>query len=234
MALAATVDLRALDGTAYRLGSELDLERPFTSAAEVTVNGKLVAFTAGLATLGDDVAASLGITTFDSELSFRGGTLRTAVKPEYDAQSKIVERPMLVVWQGRRFSLVTRVYGMEVRDVLGMLRTLHLAEHDEGITLNPESAAGSRFTRPANVIKEVPGLGVVEMSRVTADDTAQLPPWKGVSVRSGELYRDTLSDGKPFFVLSNPTVWATVVPLADTDVERVPDRVGRLTLRIAD
>ncbi|AXK35758.1 hypothetical protein DVA86_27125 [Streptomyces armeniacus] len=234
MASAATVDHRALDGTAYRLGSKLDLKLPFTSVAEVTSNGKLVEFTAGTAKLGDDIAASLGITEFESELSFQGGKLRTAVKREYDAQSKTLEKPMLVVWQGKRYSLVTRVYGMAVRDVLGMLRTLHIAEHDEGITLHPESAAGSRFTRPANVIKEVPGLGLVEMSKVTAAHTAQLPPWKGVSVKSGELYRDTLSDGKPFFILSNPKVWATVVPLADTDVKRVPDLVEQLTLRIAD
>ncbi|SCK52850.1 hypothetical protein H181DRAFT_04810 [Streptomyces sp. WMMB 714] len=234
MASAATVDHRALDGTAYRLASALDLELPFTSVAEVTVGGRLLELTAGPAGLGEDIAASLGITEFESELSFQGGTLRTAVKSEYDAQTKTVEKPMLVVWQGKRFSLVTRLYRLSLRDVLGMLRTLNIAEHDEGITLTPERAAGSRFARPASVIKEVPGVGLVEMSRVTAEHTAQLPPWKGVKVESGELYRDTLSDGSPFFVLSSRDVWATVVPLADTDVERVPDRVGRLTLRLAD
>jgi hypothetical protein len=234
MASAATVDHRALDGTTYRLASALDLDLPFTSVAEVAIDGRLVELTAGPAALGENVAESLGVTEFDSELSFQGGTLRTAVKSEYDAQSKTVEKPMLVVWQGKRFSLVTRLYRLDVRDVLGMLRTLHIAEHTDGINLTPESAAGSRFARPASVIKEVPGLGLVEMSKVTREHTAQLPPWKGVSVKSGELYRDTLSDGSPFFVLSSPKVWATVVPLADTHVERVPDLVGKLTLRIAD
>ncbi len=234
MASTATVDHRALDGTAYRLASALDLELPATSVAEVTIGGKLLELTAGPARLGEDIAASLGITEFESELSFQGGTLRTAVKSEYDAQTKTVEKPMLVVWQGKRFSLVTRLYRLSLRDVLGMLRTLNIAEHDEGIALTPERSAGSRFARPASVIKEVPGVGLVEMSRVTAEHTAQLPPWKGVQVESGELYRDTLSDGSPFFVLSSRDVWATVVPLADTDVERVPDRVGRLTLRLAD
>lgn len=233
MASAATVDHRALDGTAYRLASALDLELPFTSVAEVAVNGRLVELTAGPAALGENIAASLGITEFESELSFQGGTLRTAVKSEYDAQSKTVEKPMLVVWQGKRFCLVTRLYRLTVRDVLGMLRTLHIAEHDEGITLTPDSASGSRFARPASVIKEVPGLGLVEMSKVTAEHTAQLPPWKGVQTEGGELYRDTLSDGKPFFVLAGPEVWATVVPLAHTDVERVPGHVEQFTLRIA-
>ncbi|MET7640863.1 hypothetical protein [Streptomyces sp. NPDC005438] len=234
MASATTVDHRALDGTAYRLESALDLKLPFTSVAEVSINGRLVELTAGPAQLGENIARSLGVEKFDSELSFQGGTLRTVAKREYDAQSKIVEKPMLVVWQGKRFSLVTRLYRLELRDVLGMLRTLHIAEHTEGITLTPQADTGSRFARPASVIKEVPGLGLVEMSKVTAEHSAQLPPWKGAQVKSGELYRDTLSDGKPFFILSNPKVWATVVPLAGTKVERVPDLVERLTLAIAD
>lgn len=234
MAPAATVDHRALDGTAYRLASTLDLKLPFTSVAEVVIDGRLVELTAGPAALGENIAESLGVTEFDSELSFQGGTLRTAVKSAYDAQSKTVEKPMLVVWQGRRFSLVTRLYRLALRDVLGMLRTLHIAERSEGITLTPETAAGSRFARPASIIKEVPGLGLVEMSKATAEHTAQLPSWKGVPVTSGELYRDTLSDGRPFFVLSGSETWATVVPLADTDVERVPGLAGQLTLRIAD
>lgn len=234
MASAGTVDHRALDGTAYRLASALDLKLPFTSVAEIVINGRLVELTAGPAGLGENIAEALGVTEFESELSFQGGTLRTAVKSEYDAQSKTVEKPMLVVWQGKRFCLVTRLYRLAVRDVLGMLRTLHIAEHAEGITLTPERAAGSRFARPASVIKEVPGIGLLEMSRATSEHTAQLPPWKGVQVEAGELYRDTLSDGRDFFVLSGAGLWATVVPLADTDVERVPALVERLTLRIAD
>lgn len=50
-------------------------------------------------------------------------------------------------------------------------------------------------------------------------------------VASGELFRDTLSDGSPFFVLSSTEIWATLVPLTSTHVERVPELVGRLALR---
>lgn len=52
-----------------------------------------------------------------------------------------------------------------------------------------------------------------------------------MTVASGELFRDTLSDGSPFFVLSSAEIWATLVPLASTPVERVPDLAGRLALR---
>ncbi|AUH39621.1 hypothetical protein [Streptomyces sp. CMB-StM0423] len=231
MASSTAVEHRALDGIAYRLAADLDLTRPATSVVEVIADGRLHELTAGPADLAESVAASLGITEFDSELSFQGGTLRTATTSEYDAQSQQVENPTLVVWQGRRFSLITRLYRAALSDVLLLLRTLGIAEHSDGITLTPDASAGTRLARPATVLKEVPTLGLVEMSRPTREHTVQLPPWKGASVTSGELFRDSLSDGRPFFVLSGEEVWATIVPLADTTADRVPTLVEALDLR---
>lgn len=231
MAPSATVEHRALDGVAYHLAADLDLTRPATSVVEVVADGRLHELTAGPPDFAEAMAASLGITAFDSELAFAGGTLCTVTTSEYDAQSQQVENPTLVVWQGRRFSLITRLYRARLTDVLVLLRTLGIAEHSDGITLSPDAEAGSRLARPATVVKEVPTLGLVEIGRPTREHTVQLPPWQGASVPSGELFRDTLSDGRPFFVLSGSEVWATIVPLADTTVDRVPALVDGLDLR---
>lgn len=231
MAQSAAVEHRALDGVAFHLSGSLDLSRPATSVVEVSADGRLYEFTSGPLDFADAVAASLGITEFDSELAFQGGTLRTATTSEYDKQAKQVENPTLVVWQGRRFSLITRLYRARLADVLVLLRTLGIAEHQDGIVLKPDNAAGSRWVRPATVVKEVPSVGLVEVARKTKEHTAQLPPWEGASVNAGELFRDSLSDGSPFFVLSGSELWATIVPLADTDVERVPRLVGGLDVR---
>ncbi|MGW1818916.1 hypothetical protein ACWCQM_35815 [Streptomyces sp. NPDC002125] len=228
---ASFVTHRALDGGTYHLEGGIDLQAPCTSAVEVVAGGRLVEFTAGPASLGDDVAASLGIESPESELTFQKGTLRIFRSVEREPRSGLVERPVLVVWRGERHSLVTRLYGLDVAAVLGLLRSVRIAESEYGLTLQPDASAGSAFARPATVIKEVPGLGLLELSRRTKEHTAQLPPWKGVAVASGELFRDTLSDGSPFFVLSSTEIWATLVPLASTPVERVPELVGRLTLR---
>ncbi|WP_405817519.1 hypothetical protein OG705_00625 [Streptomyces sp. NBC_00838] len=222
---------RALDGGTYHLEGDLDLGLPCTSAVEVVVGGRLVEFTAGPASLGDDVAASLGLASPESELTFQKGTLRVFQSVEREPRSGIVERPSLVVWRGRHHALVTRLYGLGVAEVLGLLRSVRIAETEHGLTLQPDRSAKSAFARPATVIKEVPGLGLLELSRRTKEHTAQLPPWKGVRVASGELFRDTLSNGSPFFVLSSTEIWATLVPLTSTHVERVPELVGRLTLR---
>ncbi|KPC78153.1 MULTISPECIES: hypothetical protein [Streptomyces] len=228
---ASFVTHRALDGGTYHLEGDIDLQAPCTSAVEVVAGGRLVELTAGPASLGDDVAASLGIRAPESELTFQKGTLRIFQSVEREPRSGLVERPSLVVWRGERHSLVTRLYGLDVAAVLGLLRSVRITESEHGLTLQPDPSAGSAFARPATVIKEVPGLGLLELSRRTKEHTAQLPPWKGVAVASGELFRDTLSDGSPFFVLSSTAIWATVVPLASTPVERVPELIGRLTLR---
>ncbi|MEW1795425.1 hypothetical protein [Streptomyces niveus] len=225
------VSHRALDGGTYHLEGDLDLESPCTSAVEVVVGGRLVEFTAGPVSLGGDVAASLGLESPESELTFQKGTLRVFQSVEREPRSGLVERPSLVVWCGRRHALVTRLYGLSVAEVLGLLRAVRIEETEHGLTLQPDRSAGSAFARPATVIKEVPGLGLLELSRRTKEHTAQLPPWKGVRVASGELFRDTLSDGSPFFVLSSTEIWATLVPLTSTQVERVPELVGRLALR---
>lgn len=227
----SAVEHRALDGVAFHLGGSLDLSEPATSVVEVSADGRLYEFTSGPLGFADAVAASLGITEFDSELSFQGGTLRTKTTSEYDKQAKQVENPTLVVWQGRRFSLITRLYRARLADVLALLRTLGLAEHPDGIVMTPDNAAGTRWVRPATLIKQVPSLGLVEVARKTREHTAQLPPWEGASVSAGELFRDSLSDGRPFFVLSGAELWATIVPLADTNTERVPQLVDGLDLR---
>jgi hypothetical protein len=223
---------RALDGVSYRMeGDDLDLRSTATSAVELVVGGHLFEFTAGPSQLADGMASSLGIKAFDTELAFQGGTLRTATTREYDPQSQLVETPTLVAWQGRHHSLVTRLYRSGTEEVLALLRTFRITEHADGLSLAPDAGSDCRFAGPAAVIKEVPGLGLVEMSRRTRERSAQLPPWQGGKVPAGELYRDTLSDGRPFFVLSGSRLWATVVPLADTSVEDVPDLLARCTLR---
>jgi hypothetical protein len=224
----------ALDGASFRLGGTFDLTEPATSVGDLSLRGRLVEVTAGPRELGEDLAGALGISSFDSELSFHGGTLRTVEAAEHERRAGLTERPMLVVWEGERFSLATRLYGLTLTEVLGLLRPLGFAEHADGITVTAPAIPGYGFTRPASVIKEVPGLGVLEMSRPTREDTAQLPPWDGAAVAAGRLYRDTLSDGGTFFLLSGPGLWATVVPLHGADAEQAGARLPGLELAVED
>lgn len=217
----------ALDGESYAFetSEELDLSAPATSVAGVPLGGRLVEFTAGSVGLADAVAATLGIDAWEEELSFGGGVLRTARTVEREPRSGLVERPVLVSWRGRRCSLVARLYGASLTRVLALLRDAGIVERDEGVTL---TAAGAGT---ASLIKEIAGVGLLEVGRRTRERGAELPPWSGVAVPTGELFRDTLTNGDPFFILAGEEVWATVVPLAGVAAEGVPRRLGGLTLR---
>ncbi|MEU5941860.1 hypothetical protein ABZ807_22350 [Micromonospora sp. NPDC047548] len=227
----AAVAHRAMDGRRFLLSGPLDFSAPFTSVVELTIAGRPHEFTSGSVGLADELAQALGVNDFDEELNYQGGVLLTARARSYDAQIRLSEDRLVAAWRGRRYCFVTQLYGATTADLLAVLRTLRIAEHADGLAVRPDSRAGSRFTAPATVIKQVPGLGLLDMTPLTAERARQLPSWRGLPTRAGELFRDTLSDGKPYFVLAGTDTWVTVLPLADTVVDQVPDLVARLRVQ---
>ncbi|MEO3776582.1 hypothetical protein ABGB16_06975 [Micromonospora sp. B11E3] len=232
-AAAVPVAHRAVDGRRFVLDGSLDLTAPFTSVADVTIDGRLHEFTAGVSGLADDVARALGVDRFDEELTYQGGSLLTARTRPYDPQIRLTEDRLVAVWRGRRYCFLTELYGAATVDLLGVLRKLRVEEHDDGLTLRPAGRGGAEFAAPATVLKEVPGLGLLEMAPLTRQRAAQLPSWRGLRTQAGELFRDTLSDGKPYFVLATEDTWLSLVPLSDTDLEQVPTLVNQLRVSSA-
>lgn len=231
MAAEARVTHRALDGRRFLLSGQLDLGLPFTSVVEVGVHGRRYELTAGAAGLDDDIVQTLGATGFDEELRYQRGTLRTVRTRPYDPQTRLREDRLVAAWRGARYCLVMQAYGASTADLLAVLRTLRIDEDDDGLAVRPNAALGSDFAAPATVLKQVPGLGLLELSPLTAEHARRLPSWQGRSTPAGELFRDSLADGKPYFVLSGHDTWATVVPLADTVLDRVPALLGQLHLQ---
>ena len=229
----APVAHRAMDGRRFLLGGPLDYSAPFTSVVELIIAGRQHEFTAGPVGLADDLARELGVTDFDEELTYQGGALLTARLTSYDAQVQLDEDRLVAAWRGRRYCFVTQLYGASTADLLAMLETLRIIEHDDGLVLRP-ARAGTRFAAPATVIKQVPGLGLLDMTPLTAERARQLPSWRGLRTRAGELFRDKLSDGKPYFVLAATDAWVTVLPLADTVLDQVPGLVDQLHLQTVE
>jgi len=225
------VTQRALDGRRFELSGPFDFGGPFTSTVELLVNGRRYELTAGLAELGDAVAEALGIAGYDEEYAHQGGTLLTARTQPYDAGIRLREDRLTAVWRGRRYGLVTQMYRTSTSQLLGVLRNLRISEYDDGLALRPGS--GSSFAAPATVTGQVPGLGLLEITSLTAQHATQLPRWRGLTTPAGELFRDTLTDGSPYFVLVTEDTWTTVLPLRDTAVDRVPELVGQLRLHPA-
>jgi hypothetical protein len=228
--MSTSVTHRSLDGRRFTLGGALDLAAPVTSVVGVTVRGRLHELTSGSAALGAEVAATLGVGRFTEELGHRGGTLLVGRARPYDRQTRLVEDLVLAVWRGREHSLVTTFHGVTNAQVLGVLRVLRITEHADGISVRPERDAG--FATPATLVKQVPGLGLLEVSPRT--DRHPLPAWSGLAAAGGaEVFRDRLPDGRPYFVLAAAATWTTVVPLADCSPDRVLSLLSGLSVRAA-
>ncbi|HVQ91860.1 MAG TPA: hypothetical protein VMU51_12575 [Mycobacteriales bacterium] len=227
---------RALDSRQFQLAGQLDLGQPATSVLGVSAAGRLHEFTAGLAALGAEVAAGLGGSGpgagFDEELSYQGGALRIGRLHPYDPQIKLTEDLLVACWQGERHCLVTQLYAAGTTDLLGLLRTLRIEEHPDGLAVRPALAGGSEFTGPATVIKQVPALGLLEMSPLTSEHVKTLPSWGGLRTPAGELFADNLTDGKPYYVLAAPDTWTTLVPAAGLAGDRLAGQVGRLRIQL--
>lgn len=223
---------RALDGRRYEFSGTLDLGEPVTSSVEVTVHGRRHELVAGSTGLGDELAAALGVSRFDEELRFAGGTLLVGHTRRAEPGSRIVEDLLLAVWRGRRHCLAGHFYGASTATAVGVLRTLGITEHDDGVAVRPRADAGTALATPATVVKEIPSLGLLEVTSPAAPQATRLPAWEGARTRAGELFTDRLSNGDPYFVLAGTDTWATVLPLAGTDPSRVPELVDRLGLRV--
>lgn len=223
---------RALDGRRYELSGTLDLGLPSTSSLRVTVGRSMVELVSGVPGLADDVARGLGVPRFDEELRFAGGTLLLGRVRRAEPAVRAAEDILLAVWRGRRHCLISHFYDTSTAKAVATLATLGIVEHDDGIVVRPDTAAGSAAAGPATVIKEVPSLGLLELTVRSAPQATALPAWRGLPTRSGELFSDTLSNGDPYFVLAGADTWTTVLPLADTDLARVPELVSRLGTRL--
>ena len=228
--MTSTVVHRALDGRRYELSGAFDLGHPSTSSVRVTVRGRTHELVAGVGGLAEEVATALGVSGFDEELRFAGGTLLVGRTSRVEPGSRITENILLAVWRGRRYCLISHFYDTSATSAVEALDTLGITEHDDGMAVRP--AGGSAVVAPATVVKEVPALGLLEMTVPSAPQATRLPEWKGAKTRSGELFSDRLSNGDPYFVLAGQDTWTSVLPLADTDVARVPALVDGLGMRL--
>ena len=220
---------RVLDGGWLELEADLDLSRPFTSVLDIGLDGRRYELTAGAAGLGDEVAAAVGIGGFGEELSYAGGTLLIGRGTVPDPRTGVADQVTVAAWRGHRYALVTTLYNASTADVLAVLGAVEIVEHPDGLAVRPAAAAVTMLG--ALVLKEVPGLGLLEITGRTREAVAQLPSWAGLRLPAGELFRDTLSNGAPYFVLAAADAMVTVLPLASTAAESVPQLLG--TVRVA-
>jgi hypothetical protein len=218
---------RALDGYRFQLSGNLDLTRPFTSVARYAVDGGLYELTSGEHAAAKGWTADLGIRRFDDEFSLRNGRLRTAHVTGYDKRSGLEDRLLAVVWEGRNFSMFIPMYNAKPADAVHVFQLLAVTEHEDGLTAAPANPKRAGLAEPAEMVKEVPGLGLLQMTALNKTTARRLPAWPGARMPHGELFRDTLDDDSTYFVLATPSAMVTVLP-HDGEAAKVPGRISAL------
>ncbi len=225
--MAKSVVHRALDGYRYQISGDFDLTLPFTSVARYAIDGGLYELASG----GHEIAAGwtgdLGVHRFDDEFSLPNGRLRTARVTEYDRRSGLEDRLLAVVWQGRRFSMFIPMYNAKAADAVRVFQLLGVTEHDDGVTVASRNPRRAGIAEPAELAKEVPGVGLLEMTALTKTTARRLPSWSGARLPHGELFRDTLDDDSTYFLLATKSAMVTVLP-HEGETAKVPARISSL------
>jgi hypothetical protein len=229
--LMASVMHRALDGAAATFQSSLPLDRPFTSVVNVRVHEHLQEFTAGPRGLGRAVAADHGIAHFDETYSFQGGRLSLGEVDTYDPGLKLAARFRLAVWEGERCSIHTHAYDQESSDLIRILRRFIFVEDELGVAIQPRDRGRTPFDDNASILKEIPGLGLLEVTGRTAATSVALPAWRGTRTAGGELFRDTVDNRQDYFVLVSPEMKATIIPDPAFDPTTILPHLDQLKVR---
>lgn len=228
--MAKDVVHRALDGYRFLISGDLDLTQPYTSVARYAVDGRIYEFTSGDRRAATAWTDDLGIRHFDDEFSVQGGRLRTARVTNYDKRVGLEDHLLAVVWEGRDFSMFIPLYGASATDAVRIFRLLDLTEHADGLTVATRNPRRAGIAEPADVVKEVPGLGLLEITALTKTTARRLPAWSGARLPAGELFRDTLDDDTTYFLLTTPSAMVTVLPHDESQAPEVPGRLGRITV----
>ncbi|QXJ20679.1 hypothetical protein AGRA3207_001434 [Actinomadura graeca] len=218
---------RSLDGVRVRIAGPHDLGRPCTSVARVADGGRLHEISSGTRADALAWAGEVGVARFEEEFRIQGGRLRVGRARSRDIDTGVSDPMLAAVWEGRRHAIFTHLYHGRPADAVAFFGTLRLTEHDDGITADTRGRA--RRPEPAEMVKEVPGLGLLEITPLTGQTRKRLPSWRGASVAGGELFQDTIEGQGPYFLLALRSLLVTVLPEEDR-VREVPGRLARLAV----
>jgi hypothetical protein len=207
-----TVSHTALDGSQVQISTGLAVNEPFTSFVNVRIGSHIHEFSSGVSGYASANAADVGVAEFTDEYRFDGGTLRLGITVQ-EMQNQVRASLAVAAWEGARFSVFTHAYNVDTPgDLLGVLTQVRLAESATGATLAPRDPAKTPVSQ-VTLVKELPGLGLLQIEPAVGDLVRRLPAWRGRVVAGGELFVDNeADDARRSFVLAGSSAITRVLP----------------------
>ncbi|MDP8960128.1 MAG: hypothetical protein M3N32_00615 [Actinomycetota bacterium] len=191
-----------------------------TANLVVNLDGTQREFTSGHVELGQAFLENFGMKSYSEEFDFAGGQLRMAGRRLVDATYKSSADVVVATWQASRYSVSTFAYHSSVNDVLTLFQQLDVHETEFGPTVSPKRGSRLTVARPAEVTKDIPGIGPIECVELSRETARHLPAWKGTRVHGGEVFKDEHVTGDAYYVFVTDTVVGVLLPSPDvTDAE---------------
>jgi hypothetical protein len=149
------------------------------------------------------------------DFSLKGGQLRIAevTMPTSTGDSR---RLTVGAWEGRQGCLITSLVGAQRDRLVEVFDTLGFSEHPVGLAI--DSPVTARPREP-EVIKEVPGVGILRILPAIATVLETLPRARGRAVAGGELFRIRASSNAITLVSVSAVV--SIKPTPDVDTRQM-------------
>jgi hypothetical protein len=203
-------------GRRVRFAAErIDHSEPATSHVVLRIDGQDREITTGpLGTARAILHEVPVIDRIDESYRMGDGTLYVGSRVEAAVGDRVLARTVAGAWEGEAFSVYAFVSGPDVdnRAVVRLFGALRIIESDVGVHVDVRSGRGGAVVEEPSVTVEQPGLGLLEMTRMTWRKQRGLPRWQGTRARGGELFRDRLPDDVEYLRLVNRTAYSTVLP----------------------
>lgn len=209
----ATKRGNAINGDLFTMRhSSLDLDAPFTSFIDVAFRGVThQAFAAR-----DRSAFSFANTTGE----FTVGEFSGHILESLDAVETQVSHRYQAVVTTPHGVLSTHSYD-SVPGLLALVGALRPVATGLGVVVDPDDEC--EFTTAPRVALDLIGLGVLEITPLTAEVIDQLPTWEGSQVAGGMLYGGRFTNDAPYLTLVTPTCRVLALPGANADEDHVAE-----------
>lgn len=199
----------AIDASRVSISSAADLRAVATSAGRYSVDGIVREVTTQPAGFFPLLARAEGFEPTE-EYQYRGATLHLGRAVHADPVSGTRRVDTAAVWDDGSVSMALIASDLTTEALLALLDRFDLQPHPEGLAVLP--GRGVAWYDAPQLVKELPGVGLLEITPLANDTAGALPSWPGTPVTGGELYRDELAPGVPYVVLVTETARVNVLP----------------------
>ncbi|MDQ3381118.1 MAG: hypothetical protein M3546_12515 [Actinomycetota bacterium] len=185
--------LAALDGGSVEIDSPLGFTTlGATRFLVAQINSRLQEFGASDLPFGDHVAEATSV-SLDEEYSVQGGRLRLG-SAEHSEEGFSTRTFQLGVWSGNVYCVKTFIYNRPLHELIDVFDAFEIEERGDGVVLTSRRdgvAITTTVAQVPKVVNNIPGLGLLEVRKLTPSIRNQLPPWQGLHVRGGQLFQES-------------------------------------------